>query len=278
MPGSSTSAGWPQVRRTLLAPVLALAAAALPTTAFAGDRGRLRARRADRQVPRTAPRRRSAPTPYATAARASSGRCRWRGPRSSGSRTPRCPPRPPRSSATRASSGPSPTPTARAARSRTTRSSRSSGACTTPARRWRARRASPDADIDAPEAWSGRRARPPCAWRSSTPGINFAEPDLAPNIATNPGESGGGREHNGVDDDGNGFVDDWRGWDFVRQDNDPSTTTATARTSPASSPRAGQRHRGRRRGVARVAHPRARARQPRPSAPAPRSPPAWRTP
>ena len=26
---------------------------------------------------------------------------------------------------------------------------------------------------------------------------------------------------NGVDDDGNGYVDDWRGWDFVGNDNDP---------------------------------------------------------
>ena len=31
----------------------------------------------------------------------------------------------------------------------------------------------------------------------------------------NPGESGSGRESNGVDDDGNGLTDDWRGYDFV---------------------------------------------------------------
>jgi subtilisin family serine protease len=53
-------------------------------------------------------------------------------------------------------------------------------------------------------------------------GINFDQPDLAPNVWNNPGESGSGRESNGVDDDGNGYVDDWRGWDFVQQDNDPS--------------------------------------------------------
>jgi hypothetical protein len=28
---------------------------------------------------------------------------------------------------------------------------------------------------------------------------------------------------NGTDDDGNGFVDDIRGWDFIAGDNDPST-------------------------------------------------------
>ncbi|MCB0271271.1 MAG: S8 family serine peptidase, partial [Calditrichaeota bacterium] len=40
-------------------------------------------------------------------------------------------------------------------------------------------------------------------------------------IWKNPGESGNGKETNGVDDDGNGFVDDWRGWDFANNDNDP---------------------------------------------------------
>ena len=39
---------------------------------------------------------------------------------------------------------------------------------------------------------------------------------------SNAGESGGGRESNGVDDDHNGFVDDVRGWDFTDDGNDPS--------------------------------------------------------
>src|SRR4029079_16073731 len=38
------------------------------------------------------------------------------------------------------------------------------------------------------------------------------------NIYTNPGEIAG----NGIDDDGNGFIDDVHGWDFVNHDNDPS--------------------------------------------------------
>lgn len=79
-----------------------------------------------------------------------------------------------------------------------------------------------DADIDAPEAWERTTGSRTVRVAVVDSGINFAQPDLAPNIATNPGESGGGREDNGLDDDGNGFVDDWRGWDFVQQDNDPS--------------------------------------------------------
>jgi hypothetical protein len=38
----------------------------------------------------------------------------------------------------------------------------------------------------------------------------------------NTGESCGTCRTNGVDDDGNGYVDDWRGWDFANGDNDPS--------------------------------------------------------
>lgn len=64
-------------------------------------------------------------------------------------------------------------------------------------------------------------------------GIQFTHPDLESQIAVNAGESGtdpngNDRRTNGVDDDANGFVDDWRGWDFVSGtspstgDNDPT--------------------------------------------------------
>jgi subtilisin family serine protease/subtilisin-like proprotein convertase family protein len=48
-------------------------------------------------------------------------------------------------------------------------------------------------------------------------GVDYTHPDLAGNMWTNPGEIAG----NGIDDDGNGFVDDIHGWDFGEQDNDP---------------------------------------------------------
>jgi subtilisin family serine protease len=48
-------------------------------------------------------------------------------------------------------------------------------------------------------------------------GIDFNHPDLAANIWTNPLEVAG----NGRDDDGNGYVDDVHGWDFVDNDNLP---------------------------------------------------------
>ncbi len=50
-------------------------------------------------------------------------------------------------------------------------------------------------------------------------GIDFSHPDLADRAWTNPGESGGGRATNGIDDDANGYVDDVHGWDFCNNDN-----------------------------------------------------------
>ncbi|NEQ98022.1 MAG: S8 family serine peptidase [Cyanothece sp. SIO2G6] len=45
-------------------------------------------------------------------------------------------------------------------------------------------------------------------------GVSLNHPDIAPNLWQNPGEIPG----NGIDDDGNGFVDDTRGWDFIQDD------------------------------------------------------------
>lgn len=48
-------------------------------------------------------------------------------------------------------------------------------------------------------------------------GIDYNHPDLAANMWVNPGEIAG----NGIDDDGNGFVDDVYGYDFINNDGDP---------------------------------------------------------
>jgi len=49
-------------------------------------------------------------------------------------------------------------------------------------------------------------------------GVAYTHPDLAPNMWTNPGEILG----NGVDDDGNGYIDDVHGYDFTgSDDSDP---------------------------------------------------------
>ncbi len=64
-------------------------------------------------------------------------------------------------------------------------------------------------------------------------GFDYNHPDLSTKIWENIGEKGTDSQNrdkksNGVDDDNNGFIDDWRGWDFVgtsdvtiKADNDP---------------------------------------------------------
>lgn len=48
-------------------------------------------------------------------------------------------------------------------------------------------------------------------------GVLISHPDLAPNVWTNPHDPPGGG-----DNDGNGYVDDLNGWDFVSNDNNPN--------------------------------------------------------
>ena len=80
---------------------------------------------------------------------------------------------------------------------------------------------SPDADIDALEAWQVTQGSSDVVVGVLDSGIDYTHPDLVGQIWTNPGEDCPGCRTNGIDDDGNGYVDDWRGWDFAGNDNDP---------------------------------------------------------
>lgn len=75
----------------------------------------------------------------------------------------------------------------------------------------------PGADVSAVSAWDTSTGTLSTLVGIVDSGIDYNHPDLAANIWTNPGEIAG----NGIDDDGNGYVDDIHGYDFIDGDNDP---------------------------------------------------------
>ncbi len=78
----------------------------------------------------------------------------------------------------------------------------------------------PDADIDGFEAWDVRTSAANIIVAVIDSGVQWSHPDLDGNIWVNGDEIAG----NGIDDDGNGYVDDVRGWDFFDNDNNPDDT------------------------------------------------------
>jgi len=88
-----------------------------------------------------------------------------------------------------------------------------------------------DADIDAPEAWDMQRDCSSVVIAVLDTGADLDHEDLKENIWKNTGEdwANGSPGNNGVDNDGNGKIDDYYGWDFVpgeNSDNDPSDDNA----------------------------------------------------
>lgn len=78
-----------------------------------------------------------------------------------------------------------------------------------------------DADIDAPQAWDVTTGGTTILGDEIViavldGGVNLQHPDLSDNIWTNNGEI----PANGIDDDANGFIDDYQGWNFNDNIND----------------------------------------------------------
>lgn len=81
-------------------------------------------------------------------------------------------------------------------------------------------------DIGMSNAWGISRGSNKIVVAVIDTGVDYTHEDLVANMWRNPGEAGTdsqGRDKstNGVDDDGNGYIDDVVGWDFVTNDNKP---------------------------------------------------------
>lgn len=74
-----------------------------------------------------------------------------------------------------------------------------------------------DADMDAPEGWGVRTDASSVVVAVIDTGVRYDHEDLAGNMWVNPGEIAG----NGVDDDGNGYIDDVHGINALSDSGDP---------------------------------------------------------
>lgn len=83
-----------------------------------------------------------------------------------------------------------------------------------------------DADIDAAEAWNINKESKNTVVAVIDTGVDYTHEDIAENYWNNPGEvgldqDGLDKKNNGKDDDENGYIDDWRGWNFIENNNNP---------------------------------------------------------
>ncbi len=82
----------------------------------------------------------------------------------------------------------------------------------------------PGADILATQAWNNQTGSLGTVIAVLDTGMDLDHPDLAAHVWLNADEN----PSNAIDDDGNGLVNDFQGWDFVNGDNNPDDDSLTS--------------------------------------------------
>lgn len=85
--------------------------------------------------------------------------------------------------------------------------------------------------VNAPAAWATTTGSSDITVASIDTGFALDHQDLADHWKYNLAEYGGGKESDGIDNDSNGYVDDYRGWDFTTSgvgDNNPQAGTTNS--------------------------------------------------
>jgi subtilisin family serine protease len=77
------------------------------------------------------------------------------------------------------------------------------------------------ADINAEQAWNITTGSTNVIVAVIDTGVRYTHQELAAQMWRNPGESGGGKESNGIDDDANGYIDDVFGINSITGSGDP---------------------------------------------------------
>jgi hypothetical protein len=95
--------------------------------------------------------------------------------------------------------------------------------------------------VNAPAAWATTTGSSEITVANIDTGFALGHQDLVDHWKFNLAEYGGGKESDGIDNDNNGYVDDYRGWDFTSAGQGTIVLRQVQQTLPAQGHRTAQK-------------------------------------